>query len=248
MLDKEYAKKVLEEFLSFPIESSKEVLEKFASLPNAIYHYDKEKRNFVYVPGTRKDRVVLASHADTVWDNLYQNYGKIGQTLKCENGVYSGTNNNFGIGADDRGGCAILWMLKDTGHSLLILDGEEYGQIGACHIEEKYPEIFKEINEHSYIIQFDRRNSKDYKCYNLPVTNEFIEFIEKETKYTDAGRSACTDIVALCDKICGVNLSVGYYYEHTTNEHLVFDEWYHTLEVAYNMTEKEQKKYPLKQI
>ena len=47
MIEKKYAKKILEDFLSFPLEDSKEVLEKFASLPNAIHCNDKEKRNFV---------------------------------------------------------------------------------------------------------------------------------------------------------------------------------------------------------
>ena len=246
MFDKEYAKDVLEEFLSFPLEDSKEILEKFASLPDAIYCNDGEKRNFVYVPGTRKDKVLLIAHSDTVWDKLYFNYGKIGQTLKFENGIYSGVKEDFGIGADDRSGCAILWLLKDSGHSLLITDGEESGRIGAFQIKEKYPEIFEELNQHSYMIQFDRRNATDYKCYRIPVTDEFKAFIEKETNYVDAGVSAFTDIVTLCDKICGVNFSVGYYNEHSEYEKLVFDEWYNTLEVAYNMLNKEQKRFLLK--
>jgi hypothetical protein len=34
--------------------------------------------------------------------------------------------------------------------------------------------------------------------------------------------------------MCGVNLSVGYYNEHTENERLVLAEWLHTLEMAQN--------------
>ena len=245
MIEKEYAKRVLEELLSFPIEDSSKVIERFASLPNAIYHSDKEKRNFVYVPGKRKDRALLIAHADTVWDKMYFDNDNINQALTFENGVYSGTKKDFGIGADDRAGCAILWLLKDMGHSLLITDGEETGRIGAFHIKEQYPEIFKELNQHSYMVQLDRRNASDYKCYRLPVTKEFKDFIEKETNYTDAGVTAFTDIVTLCSEICGVNLSVGYYNEHSSSEILVFDEWYHTLEVVHNMLNKEQKRFPL---
>ena len=245
MIDKKYAKTVLEEFLSFPLEDSKEVLEKFASLPNAIYCNDKEKRNFVYVPGTRKDRVVLAAHADTVWDKLYFGYDNVGQGLVFENGIYSGKKNDFGIGADDRAGCAILWLLKDMGHSLLITDGEETGRIGSFHLKDNFTDLYNELNEHSYMVQFDRRNAKDYKCYRLPVTKEFKEFIESETNYTDAGVTAFTDIVTLCNKICGVNLSVGYYNEHSSDEILVFDEWYNTLTAAHDMLSKEQRKFPL---
>ena len=246
MIDKEYARGVLEDFLSFPLESSVEILECFASLPDAIYHNDAQKCNFVYVPGKRQDRALLISHCDTVWDKEYFGYDKINQVLKYENGTYSGAKEGFGIGADDRAGCAILWLLKDSGHSLLITDGEESGRIGSFHIKEKYPEIFEELNQHSYMIQFDRRNSRDYKCYKIPVSDEFKLFIEEETQFVDAGNTAYTDIVTLCNKICGVNLSVGYYNEHSSSEALVFDEWYHTLEAANNMLNKEQKRFLLK--
>lgn len=96
------------------------------------------------------------------------------------------------------------------------------------------------------MMQLDRRNSRDYKCYRIPVTDEFKSFIEEETQFVDAGNTAYTDIVTLCYKICGVNLSVGYYNEHSSSETLVFDEWYHTLEVANNMLNKEQKRFLLK--
>ena len=98
MIDKEYARGVLEDFLSFPLESSVEILERFASLPNAIYHNDSQKCNFVYVPGNRQDRALLIAHCDTVWDKEYFNYGEINQTVKCESGTYSGVKENFGIG------------------------------------------------------------------------------------------------------------------------------------------------------
>ncbi len=244
MIDKNLAKSTLEEFLSLPIRSSKAVLDKFASLPNAISHYDGKKRNFVYVPGTREDRVVLAAHADTVWDDEYCSLNAT-QSIKIENGVYSGTNPNYGIGADDRAGCAILWLLKDSGHSLLILDGEEYGQIGSEHIRDSYKDLYNEINDHSYIIQLDRRGSIDYKVYRLPVTDEFLQFIEDKTGYVNAGTKAFTDIVALCERACGVNLSVGYYNEHTEHEVIVLDEWYNTLSIVENLLSEKQKRYPL---
>lgn len=244
MIDKGLAKSTLEEFLSLPISSSKVVLDMFASLPNAISHYDGKKRNFVYVPGTREDRTILAAHADTFWDNEYCELNAK-QAIKLENGVYSGTNSEFGIGADDRAGCAMLWLLKDSGHSLLVLDGEEYGQIGSEHIRDSYKELYNEINDHSYIIQLDRRGSIDYKVYKLPVTTEFLQFIESNTGYINAGTKAFTDIVALCERVCGVNLSVGYYNEHTSDEILVFDEWYNTLSVVEKLIEDKQKRFPL---
>ena len=42
-----------------------------------------------------------------------------------------------------------------------------------------------------------------------------------------------------------MNLSIGYYYEHTEFEHLKFHEWKHTLDIARKMLESKQKKFLL---
>lgn len=141
-----------------------------------------------------------------------------------------------------------MWLLRNLGHSLLILDGEEHGQIGANHIRNSNPELYKIINEHNYIIQFDRRGSSDYKTYSLPVSQAFIQYVESATGYHDAGKNARTDIVALCSDICGVNLSIGYYNEHNPEEVLVFDDWYHTLELAARILVDKQPKFLLDKV
>ena len=86
-MDKESAKRVLEEFCSFPISSADEVLYKFKNLPRAISRFDGDKRNFVYIPGTREDRVLLVAHADTVWDPFYNRFPTGKQSLCENNGV-----------------------------------------------------------------------------------------------------------------------------------------------------------------
>jgi len=245
-MDRKAAMEALEKFLSLDITTAKGVLDIFAALPGAFAHYDGEKKNFVYVPGARADRVLLVAHADTVWDSLYANGEGYKQTLTKENGVYHGSASDCGIGADDRAGCAMLWLLRDTGHSLLIVDGEEYGQIASHHIRENYPVIFNELNRHSYMIQLDRREHLNYKVYDLPVPKDFISFIENSTGYKNAGKLSRTDIVVLCRDVSGANLSIGYYDEHTPNERLVFDEWLHTLTVVEELLRPEQKRYPLK--
>ena len=243
-MDRKIAKKALQRFCSFPVSSSRELLEEFGALEGAVSVFDGGNRNFVYISGKRQDRVLLVAHADTYWDKEY--YNRIfEQELTEENGIFKGKNSECGIGADDRAGCAILWLLKDMGHSLLVVDGEEHGQIGSNHIKNAYPELFNEINSHSYIMQFDRREDKNYKCYKLHVSQEFIDFVENETGYYNAGFSSYTDIVTLCRDICGVNLSIGYYLEHTPMERIVFDEWFGTLEIAEAILKKEQRKFPL---
>ena len=244
-------------FLSKRPDSSKPVLSLFSELDGAITHCDGDKNNFVYVPGNRADRVVLAAHADTVWDVCYcrdlapELADKLPDmahvpAIDGEFIVQKGWE-NWGIGADDRAGCAMLWLLRNSGHSLLITDGEEYGQIGAHYLVDHYPAIAEELNEHRYMIQLDRRNSSDYKTYRLAVTDDFRRFIESHTGFCDAGVKSRTDIVALCTKICGVNFSIGYYNEHTPQEYLSCPDWINTLRIVRRLLEGEQPGFALQE-
>lgn len=113
---------VLEHFLNMPLCSSKKILEEFSKLEGAFYFRNPESQSFVYIPGTRKDRVLLIAHADTAWDEHITNKKIINPRLIYENGEYKNKSEEFGIGADNRAGCAILYLLKDSGHSLLITD------------------------------------------------------------------------------------------------------------------------------
>ena len=243
--DKE-AREVLEKFLSMTVKSSDEVIDAFAALENAQKYGNEPLKRFVYIPGTRDDRVLLVAHADTVWDKNYMpELLSTPQKIDYMFGCYYNSNPNSltGIGADDRAGCAILYLLRNSGHSILILDGEEHGQIGANFLKDEYPEIYKEINEHSYMLQFDRRNSNDFKCYNIPVSNSFKNHIYRTMNYTDAGTKSKTDIVVLSDEICGANLSVGYYGEHTEHERLNYKQWLNTYQKVSLMLNEKQNTY-----
>ena len=250
---------ILMQFLSLRLEDSLEVLQKFAGLPGAAACFDGGKDNYVYVPGNRRDRVLLVAHADTVWDRLYWDFSdEEAEKLDVQNKehcpvlkdgiVRQGGWDGWGLGADDRAGCAMLWLLKDSGHSLLITDGEERGQIGARHLMDQNPELAEELNAHQYMIQLDRRNGRDYKTYDLPVSGAFREFIETKTGYADAGRWSYTDIVALCTGVCGVNLSVGYYDEHQEKEYLDVEEWLNTYRIVKDLLKEEQPRFPLEPV
>ena len=183
---------------------------------------------------------MLVAHADTVFTHFHGSHEVV-----FENGIYKSGEPSVGIGADDRAGCAILYLLKDMGHSLLITNGEEIGCLGSQTIRQSHKELYDELNEHQYIVQFDRRGSHDYKVYDIPVSKEFEDFIKKNTGYAEPDKKSNTDITNLCDTICGVNLSIGYYHEHTVKDILIYDEWKHTLDVAQQMLEGVQEKFPL---
>ena len=129
--------------------------------------------------------------------------------------------------------------------SLLVLDGEEHGQIGAHFLEASNPRLFDEINRHTFMLQLDRRGASDYKTYDIPVTADFLSFIERETGYVRTEGTGKTDIGTLCRDVCGVNLSVGYYNEHHPAETIVVAEWERTLNIVRTMFDKDLARFPV---
>ena len=122
-----------------------------------------------------------------------------------------------GIGADDRAGVfAIVEIIKKgyRPHIILTTD-EEKGCVGASELaKKKCP--FKDIK---YFIQIDRQGKYDCVFYDCDNKN-FEEYIESFGFITDFG--SFSDIAELCPTwgIAGVNLSSGYYNEHTLAEYL----------------------------
>ena len=223
------SKILLEEFISFPVDNVQQVMDKFATLPGAIYKKGSEPmQQFVYVPGARKDRVVLVAHADTVWDAVYGNPKQ--QKIVYIDGVFQSADPDCGIGADDRAGCAMVWALRDSGHSLLILSGEEKGKHGAKYLRDAYPSLYKEINEHCYILEFDWASSGGCLFNQVDNTQRFKRFVAEDMGFVDSKKKGGCDLQVLCKKICGVNLSVGWQNCHRGSEMLVLSDWEKTYE------------------
>jgi hypothetical protein len=230
-----YDIEILKKFLEIPLGSSDGVFECFANLPNAIFRGEKPER-FLYVQGTRRNKVLLVAHADTFWDD----WDCDEHQLVLSNNIIWSLSPQYGLGADDRAGCAILWLLKELGHSLLITDGEECGRMGSTWLMSKNRDIADEINnDHQFVIQFDRRGGSDFKCYTVG-TDEFREHVSLKTGYTEPDMSIYTDIVTLCETITGVNLSIGYHQNHTFDECLIISEWQNTLDLCRNWLAEEE--------
>jgi len=240
--------KTLIEFLEFPLNSERQIIDKFISIPGSVYHTsNKPREEFVFIRGIRPDRVTLIAHCDTVFDNISEHQ------IKIEEGRIISANEYCGIGADDRAGCAMLWLLRNSGHNILIVNGEE-----ATHIDserkdsyfliEDHPEIAKEIQESSFMLQFDRRKCNAYTCYNLPVSSDFVNYIENELNLVAEYRG-WTDIIALSSKTiaenccCAANLSIAYYNAHKNDEYLVIEEWNEAFEKYKKFLKKQQKRF-----
>ena len=158
---------------------------------------------FLYAPG--EIPILLVAHLDTVHllkpSEIY--FDRMQSVLWSPQG----------IGGDDRCGVfMILKLIKKYKPYVLFTEQEERGAIGA----EKAVEILKQPDV-KFIIELDRRGNNDcvfYECGN----KEFQEYIEKFGFKTAIG--SFSDISVLCDEwdIASVNLSSGYYKEHTNQE------------------------------
>ncbi|TXT66028.1 MAG: hypothetical protein BAJALOKI3v1_50026 [Promethearchaeota archaeon] len=216
--------KIAKDMMSWMTMNRNDVMNKFHNINGAFRDFKDEEKDFVYIEGSRKDPVLLIAHADTVWDN-----NKKTVSPKLKNGIiYS--ENDIGIGADDRAGCWILWQLRKLGHSILITSGEEKGCKTSRWMEADDEYWKEELQKHQFAVQFDRKGYKDIVCYDVG-TDDFMDYVANKSGYKSV-RGSNTDVAVICDDICGVNISTGYYDEHTENERLVVDHTLNTMIMA----------------
>lgn len=177
---------------------------------------------FLYAKGNIP--ILLVAHMDTVHKDTVKEI----KTVTNEKGqkVYSSPQ---GIGGDDRCGCYIIMECIKEGNrpSVLFLEDEEIGCVGAKKFTHTSYINNLDVN---FMVELDRRGSKDavfYSCDN----KEFTKFIEANTDHKLAYGS-CSDISTLmpASKIAGVNLSCGYYNEHTLTHTVVYEEVMDTLD------------------
>ncbi|MBQ8042882.1 MAG: M28 family peptidase [Clostridia bacterium] len=138
-----------------------------------------------------------------------------------------------GIGGDDRCGVyAILKIIATHKPYILFTEDEEIGCVGA----EKFVTMVQQpsIDKIKYIIELDRRGKKDcvfYQCGN----KEFQDYVEGFGFKKAYG--SYSDICTISDEweIASVNLSVGYYHEHTLQEVVKFKQLEKTIEKVITM-------------
>lgn len=131
-----------------------------------------------------------------------------------------------GIGADDKNGIWVALNLLYTENVLkcAFFVGEETGCNGSKNANMAF------FNNVRYVLQCDRRNSKDFitSANGVELSNkDFYEVCEAKKfgyKITDG---LLSDVVALKQNglnVCAVNLSCGYYNPHHNDEMTRFDE------------------------
>ena len=173
--------------------------------------------NYFYQVG--KSRTIFASHIDTV----SKDYVDVNQLF---DGNIVRTDGNTTLGADDKAGVTVmLWMIRNKIPGLYyFFIGEEVGCIGSG-LASKYGD-FK--GKYDKIISFDRRGTNSVITYQSSTrccSDKFAQDLSDQLNksgmsykkddtgvYTDSAEF--TSIIPEC-----TNISVGYYKEHTTQEH-----------------------------
>ena len=243
---------ILLEFINQPLDTADGIFEKFSALSGAqIYTGEKPGERFLFLKGNRPDAATLVAHADTVFDVSGEHEVIVDGDL-----IRSGSV-TYGIGADDRAGCAMLWLLKDLGHHILVCDYEEGTHpdaIGCCtgskYLMSAHPKIAQIINNSSFVFEFDRRlafgvRREHYTSYWLPVTDEFRQFMESEIGFFDDDKSGYTDILELCTQVCGANVCVGYAHAHTSRESISISAFMNTYSIMCKVLSRDLRRFPL---
>ena len=203
-------------------------------LKEYLYNYLKDKNmnplnedGFLYVEGNIP--VLLVAHMDTVDINPPKEiiYNEEVDLLYNPDGI---------LGGDDRCGIyAILKLLEQYRPYILFTEDEEIGCVGAkkAVLKISKPDV-------KYIIEFDRAGKDDcvfYECDN----KSFINYVEKYGFKIEEGTYSDISILGKSWNIASVNLSSGYYNEHTKDEYVILNELEKTIERAEDMIESIDK-------
>lgn len=197
------------------------------ALPKTLRKYYEEVEvtdKYIIAKG---NEVGVIAHLDTVHkfppseDSLYYDQKK--NTLWSPDG----------LGADDRAGVYIILKLLQTGArpTIIFTTDEEIGGLGAQAVVNAHPDNYLNLK---YLIELDRQGAQDcvfYKCRN----SQFEAFIESYGFKTTWGTFSDISIIAPKWNIAAVNLSVGYFDEHSYAERLNLTYLYNTLQKVERM-------------
>lgn len=195
------------------------------------YEYVFASKDYVLALGTIP--VLLVAHLDTV-------HKELPETIlfdKEQNLLWSPE----GIGGDDRCGVyAILEITKEFMPYVLFTTEEEVGGLGA---EEFTSVIDIDARQFvNYIIEIDRRGNNQavfYDCGN----KDFKQFILSFGFQEQWGTFSDISVLSPAYNIASVNLSAGYYNEHTKTEYIDLDALQNTIDKVKKILKGKNDQY-----
>ena len=171
-----------------------------------------DSENYLY-KHNENSRYLIVAHLDTVCDAGFKHI-----VTDIEKQCISNVNGI--LGADDRAGCFMVYqLLKNTklpDFDVLITNYEECGGLGVGRFIKD-----KVINLENIrlFIELDRMGANEYVSYT-PLPDQVKTYIEKFG--FKENRGSYSDIADLSEEylVPSLNLSVGYYHQHTKKEYL----------------------------
>jgi len=195
----------------------------------------KKETAYIYAEGTVP--VMVIAHADIVHD-------RDPRDIILYDSAYRMFWSPAGLGADDRAGIIAILELLERGYRphVLITNGEESGAWGASQAGMDLHDKVKDIK---YLVEIDRKGYMEAVFYSND-NKEFKDYIKQQGFKITTG--SFSDISVLMPEwgIAGVNLSAGYYNQHTTAEFLDLDELEDTISTVEKMlkeTTNDSKSY-----
>lgn len=187
--------------------NTRDIFALFAAYPGQIF---SDYQNYmIMIPNEIKIPALLMAHVDRVIPP---------KEIKIKRGRVTGTP---GLGADDRAGVYTLWQLQDLGAPMLLTNYEESGGIGAeifAEFLERQPAVKQQLQELNVIISFDRQGYNNFVRYSNQ-TNSIPEVMAKYGFSEEIGSWSDCLTIAESLEIAEVNISVGYYHQHSANEY-----------------------------
>ena len=210
-----------------------------------------ELRNFLFCEG--EEPVMVVAHLDTVFEDFSKPYSAY-QTNNLRK-MYDFTEpkeiyhdqikgvmwSPDGLGADDRVGVFMILSLVRAGArpSILFTTDEESGSASGYDFALRYKHKFQNYGI-KYLMELDRSGVNDCVFYNCD-NPDFTKYIEGYGFKTNIG--LFTDISVICPiiKIAGVNLSVGYWNEHSKTEMIDLFTMSKNFDIIYKMIKDSKK-------
>lgn len=197
-------------------------------IPHLTFAIDKERNIFITKNTTNPENYAcVVAHMDTVHDFTSA------RELVIRNGIISAryikSGIQCGLNADDCNGILVALQLLETLPNLKVCftTQEEIGGKGADEAANNI-EFFLDVR---YLIQADRRGNDDLITHTNGINSASEKFVEDiqplMEKYGYSEETGTfTDIGVLANEllISGVNVSCGYYNEHTFREYCIIDE------------------------
>jgi hypothetical protein len=207
------------------------MVRKLAYKKHPVYH-GAEFDDYIFCDFGYQLPILLVAHMDTVDDTCSWIYPKklnalkLVKNIKNENGVLRNRGGGV-LGGDDRAGVySILNILKTRAENnqplpaVLFTTGEECGGIGVAQFCRNKILSSLSIN---LMIELDRRGMDEYVTYHT-MPQKVCDYVEAFGWCPAFG--IYSDIQDLTEeyRIPSVNVSIGYYHQHTSREYLVLEE------------------------